>query len=293
MNRRDFLYTTAAATAGFAALDLSAAEPSGNGMAGLIDTNVTLGRWPIRRLPFDDTPALAAKLRKHGVTQAWAGNFGAVFVKDTGTINEWLAAECRKRGRGLFVPFGTLNPRLPGWETELRRCRADHKMPGLRLHPNYHGYNLNEPEFAKLLALAAEHKLLVQISVSIEDERTQNPLARAPIVDVKPLLSLLKTAPAPRVMLLNWHRGVALPLVKQLAELGVNFDIATVENVGGVAKLIEEISSTHLLFGSHAPFFYFESAQLKMKESALDEKTERAISVGNAQALTARLFPKR
>ena len=156
-------------------------------------------------------------------------------------------------------------------------------MPGVRLHPNYHGYKLGEPVFSKLLALAADRKLMVQIAVSIEDERTQNPSARAPLVDVKPLLGLLKTAPAPRVMLLNWYRGVSLALAKQLAELGVCFDIATMESVGGVARLTENIPPGRVLFGSHSPFFYFESAQLKLKESRLSGEGERAVVSGNAR----------
>ena len=296
LTRRDFIRGAAlcAVVGGLAAAESSAtgaapktqAKPAGR---GLIDTNVTLGRWPFRRVPLDDTPALAAKLRQHGVTQAWAGTFDGVFHKDLDAANARLAAECRKHGRGMLLPFGSVNPMLPDWEDDLQRCAGRHKMPGIRLHPNYHGYTLDDPVFAKLLSLATEHNLVVQIVADMEDERTQPPLARVPHTDCPPLTTALQSLPGARVVLLNWFRSVKTALVKQLGTAGVCFDIATLEGVGGVANLLDQIPADRVLFGSHAPLFYFESAVLKLKESALPAERERAVCSGNAERLLRRL----
>jgi hypothetical protein len=44
-----------------------------------------------------------------------------------------------------------------------------------------------------------------------------------------------------------------------------------------------------ILFGSHALLFYFESALLKLKESALDDATKKALPSENVSVLRAAL----
>ncbi len=285
LNRRGFLKTAAAAV-GLDSLDLSvhAATPSHSG--GLIDVNVNLSRWPGRRLPVDDTAALVAMLRRQGVTQAWAGSFDGLLHKDIAAANTRLADECHRFGRGLLAPFGSVNPALPDWEEDLRRCAEQFHMPGIRLHPNYHGYKLDDPRLARLLQLAAQRHLLVQLAVVMEDERMMHPLLRVEPVDTAPLAGMVKQTSGLRLVLLNALGKLrGQPLLRLLAAGEVYVEISMLEGVGGVANLLAQISPARLLFGSHAPFFYFDAARLKLQESGLDEKPWRAITRENAQRL--------
>ena len=118
----------------------------------IIDTNVNISRWPFRRLAGDETPDLVARLRKQDVVQAWAGNLDGILHKDIGGVNARLAAECSTHGKGILAPFGSINPKLPDWQEDVRRCANDYRMPGIRLHPNYHGYDLKDPALRRGVA---------------------------------------------------------------------------------------------------------------------------------------------
>lgn len=254
----------------------------------MIDTNVSLFRWPFRRLIGDDPAELVARLRKKGVTQAWAASFEGLFCRDVAGVNARLAAACREHGRNFLVPFGCVNPKLPGWQEDLRRCHEIHRMPGIRLHPNYHGYTLADPAFVELVRLAASRGLLVQIALSMEDPRTQFPLMQVPPVDPTPLADLLPRIPKLRLVLLNagYWGGATTQHISAIKEAGsVWFDIAMNERVGGLARLVEQTSSARVVFGSHYPFFYFESALLKVRAAGLPRSQELAITEGNARAL--------
>jgi predicted TIM-barrel fold metal-dependent hydrolase len=266
-----------------------AARAAESAPTDLIDVNVNLSRWPLRRLPCDDTAALAAKLRANGVTQAWAGSFDALLHKDLAVVNARLAGECRRQGGGLLVPFGSVNPRLPDWEDELRRCADEHHMPGIRLHPNYHGYNLDDPDFAKLLRLATERGLVVQLAVIMEDRRMMHPLLQVEPPDVAPLAGVVKQTPGLRLVLLNAMNVLrGQPLLNLLQAGEVCVEIAMLDGAGCVGNLLAQAPAGRVLFGSHAPFFYFESALLKLKESPLNEEQLRAIRCDNARRLLAK-----
>jgi predicted TIM-barrel fold metal-dependent hydrolase len=252
----------------------------------VIDTNVYLGHWPFRRHGYEETSKLVAKLHAVGITQAWVGSFEGLLHKDLAGVNSRLAAECARKGDVKLVPFGSVNPRLPAWEEDVRRCREEHKMPGVRLHPGYHGYKLDDALAHAVLTECERHGLIAQIVARMEDERTQHPLMPVPPVDLKPLPELLLKHPDLRVQVLNSSidvRGEALvPLVRGGK---VYFDFAMLESVGAVARLIERIGLGRIVFGSHFPLYHVESAILKIKEAGLKEADVNAIRDDNARAL--------
>jgi len=275
------------------AAEQAAAEPAPAGPE-IIDSNVHLFDWPFRKLKYARTEALAAKLRKHRITKAWAGNFEAVLHTQFDAANRRLAEECRSKGEGLFVPIGTVNPGGPDWEEDLRRCHETYRMTGVRLYPAYHGYGLDHPEFAKLVAETAKRGLLVQIALRMEDERCHHPALVIEAVNVGPLVELLAKLPQAKVQLINSAgRLLGNNVTALVRQTQVMFDIAATEGNGGLGQLIAgknysytgAIPVERLVFGSHAPFFPCESALLKLFESPLDLAQLEQLMHANARRL--------
>ncbi|MBI1787046.1 MAG: amidohydrolase family protein [Acidobacteria bacterium] len=230
-----------------------------------------------------------AKLRKNNVGQAWAGTFDGIFHKDLSSANARLAKDCRAYGQGFLAPFGSINPKLPDWQEDLRRCQEEHRMPGIRLHPNYHGYKLDDPAFRDLCKLATARKLIVQLAVCMEDERTQHPLVRVPPVDLAPLAGWVSSEPQLRLVLLNCYPTFRLETLRTLAAAGeIYLDFAMLERVGTVARLAEQVGFPRVLFGSNYPLYYLEPALLKARESGLTETQTKAVFEDNARRLLAR-----
>ncbi len=115
-------------------------------------------------------------------------------------------------------------------------------MPGLRLYPNYHGYKLDDPDFAKLLGMAAAKGLLVELALIMEDDRMMHPLLRVPVTDPAPLAGVVKQAPGLRLVIVNGLRTVREKALVDTVNAGnVSVEIAMLDAVNGVADLVSSL----------------------------------------------------
>ncbi|EDL61199.1 amidohydrolase family protein [Gimesia maris] len=266
-NRREFLTTSA--TVGFAAtFGLNTTQSAKNKTPDLkiIDTNVSLFQWPFRKLPLDDTQTLVKKLQVLGMEQAWAGSYEGILHRDISSVNQRLTDECRRYPQ--LIPIGSINPTLPDWEHDLQQCSQKHQMPGIRLHPNYHGYTLTDPRLLALLQQATAAGLFVQLAVSLEDIRTQHQSLQVADVDLTLLPELAANVPGLRLQLLN--AKLRPDLINKLSQApGIFFDTARIESTDGVPELVKRLPAGRVLFGTHAPFLIPEAALVRVSESSI------------------------
>ena len=259
----------------------------------IVDTNVNLFEWPFRKLKYGKTKALVEKLRKHRISQAWAGSFEALFYKDIHGVNTRLAEECRANGEGMLIPFGTVNLAWPDWKEDLRRCHEVHKMQGIRIYPIYQTFNLEHPDFTELVKQVTARGMVLQIAGDMEDERHHHPIVEVRDLKLTPLIEMLKQVPDAKIQLVYWNHRVPRNLLDTLIkETNVLFDTARIEGVGEVGRLIEgktwggtttPLPAERILFGSHGPYFPVEANVIKLFESPLTLEQMQAIMNGNAR----------
>ncbi len=253
----------------------------------IIDVQVNLSRWPTRRLRDDDTKQLLERLLRFQVVEAWAGSYDGLLHRDIRGVNERLAADCSRFASLRLRPFGTVNPKSPDWEEDLRRCAEDLKMPGLRLFPNYHGYKLDDSDFHRLLRRAADLKMIVSIPVQMEDERMMHPLLQVKPVDITPLAKIIPTISELKMVLHNTNRNMRALCIPLLQTGRVWMDIAMLDGLDVISEWLENAPLDGIVFGSHAPFHYWEASLLKLHEAQLENFRHRAICFGNARRLLA------
>ena len=280
-NRREFL-TTSATVALAATFGLKTTESAENQTPDIkiIDTNVSLFQWPFRRLPLDSTQTLVKKLQVLGMEQAWAGSYEGILHRDISSVNQRLTDECRRYPQ--LIPIGSINPTLPDWEHDLQQCSQKHQMPGIRLHPNYHGYTLTDPRLLALLQQATAAGLFVQLAVSLEDIRTQHQSLQVADVELSPLPELAEKVPGLRLQLLNAR--LRPNLINKLSQApGIFFDTARLESTDGVPGLVKRLPADRVLFGTHAPFLIPEAALVRVSESSiLDAEELKFVLADNA-----------
>lgn len=231
-----------------------------------IDTNVTLFKWPFRKLPLDQTDKLENKLRAIGIARAWAGSFEGVFQRDIEGVNQRLVDECANHP--FFLPVGSINLSQPSWGKDLNRCIVHHQMHAIRLYPTYHQYSFDSWSFRELLKIAKENKLLIQIATTLEDTRTQNQLTARADANLEQLSATLTSNPQSSIQLLNYRP--AEKMTKLLAEHErLYFDTARVDGTDGLKQILHHVPEERLFFGTHAPFLIPEASMIRILESGI------------------------
>jgi predicted TIM-barrel fold metal-dependent hydrolase len=228
----------------------------------LIDVNTYVGHWAFRQLPHNTAEGLVRQMDRHGIDRAVVASVHGILYKNVHTANQELAAQV-KPYRDRLIPFATLNPRYPGWEKDLQRCAEELELCGIRLYPQYHGYQLGDGVGLDLIDAVTEIGWAVQVPMRVVDRRQRHIWDLAEDIKIDAFLTAFSLRPRTRWMVLN---GLGFDGRQLDAGAQVLFGISRMTSVlqRNIPALIETTGAGHLAFGTGMPFKVPEPALLKL-----------------------------
>jgi hypothetical protein len=274
--RRQFIAGSIGTITAPLAIKTRAAEPPPQ----ITDVNVHLHRWPHHRLPHDQSPnALLQHLQSQGVTKAIVGSFDYLLQDDLRLATQRLVRDCKQSDPTFWQPVASITLRQTSWQDDLSHCIDHLNIKILRLYPGFHGYTLDQPAFGELLERTHNTPITIQIISQLEDPRTQHPAARTEAIKLSALNQWLTQYTDCRIMVLNASASMIHTQLQPRPNLWI--DIAKLEGCGVIETLLKTWPAQQLAFGSNAPFFYWQAANLKLRESALNTTQTNALLQSN------------
>lgn len=255
----------------------------------MIDTNVSLGMWPWMDFSSVTAQNLDAQLESEGITEAWVSAAESILFPDPDVPDDRLLAALRPHPR--LVPVKTINLARGNWRESLDRAVGPLGMRLVKIYPNYHQYSLNGSEATEFAAQLVARGIPLLIALRVEDERNHYPLMKVAPVPVQEIVTLANIHPDLNVLVLGAQVGEIATLTAGAGN--VYCDMAFAETGNVMERLLAAAPAGRIVFGSHTPFFYTRAAINKLRGGGLDQETLRAITEGNARALSRSAFSTR
>jgi predicted TIM-barrel fold metal-dependent hydrolase len=240
----------------------------------IIDVAAWVGHYPFRGILNSSLEHLRQQMRAIGIAKSIVSPFEAIFWENNLDAHaQWLL---RLGARQDLELWPVVNPAMPGQLEEFKRLCEVNRPRGLRLTPNYHGYRLDDPCVARLMGLAGQFGIVVQVFARIADERWHWML-KVPPVASEDLLYFTSVFAGQRIILsaVNSIREF-IPRLKQQPSLYV--DISRLRfPIFALEQLLTDAPPEQVVFGSLWPIQITEATLWQVEEARVDEKVKTAV----------------
>jgi len=234
----------------------------------IIDVNAYLGHFAFRRLRHNTAASLLTLMDSRKIDKAVVSSAAAITYRNAQAGNEELAEDVKSH-RDRLIPFAVINPFYAGWQDDLKICREEFGVAGLRLYPKWHNYSLSSPSCRELVTAATEQGMVISIPIRVEDNRERSWLLNIPDIPLEEIVELVRAHPKARFLLLNGLGYTGSPLGRKDNGLPTNYAIelsrlsAVLANE--IGQLITNLSAGRILFGTGMPFNYPDPALVKLE----------------------------
>ncbi|MEP7217051.1 MAG: amidohydrolase family protein, partial [Anaerolineaceae bacterium] len=231
-------------------------------------------------------PALSEARTQAGLDGAVAAGFAFSSAREIARQNEYLVGTGKADPR--IIPLATINPALPGWESDARRAIAGGARGLGELRPHNQGWDPLGAQAYRLYGLAVDANAVLMWHVS-EEVGHEYPGKRGGIRSEE----LWRVAVEfPGLRMIAAHMGAALSFFLHMPEVrgalsNVWFDTAAfglLYDDRSVARLVDLAGPERVLFGSDYPLLS-PRRQLQRVTALLPGGVAQAVCGGNAESL--------
>ena len=242
-----------------------------------IDFNCFSGNWPFHKVRYNTVEKIMQLHKRCGIEGGLVSACEAIFYQDPYEAELSLSKELM--GTNYYHAM-TLNPTLPAWKDDLRRCVEMLGVKAVRLVPGYHGYTLADDVMKEVCDSLRQYNLPLILTLRIEDERTTwmvNPRF-IPVTEVKAFLETYTDIPT----------LVANVRINETADLAPVFE--TRQNLfidtAGFMRGLFPVDTAYpyvkgqMVFGSNAPCSEMQCFTFLVAKSSLSDSQKDAVYAG-------------
>ena len=251
----------------------------------LIDTNLLVGPCPFRDIPSTPADLLLLKERAR-LDRAIAMGFRSLLYYDPIVGLEQDLDQYAALADWLYF-YAVINPEFPLLEAQMRQAAEDERIAAIRILPALHHYSLHSKNTLQTLHLAARYDLPLNLMARIFDGRVAPRCIRQaeiPPSDLAPFLE--RTEGVTVILSMFFFSELELFDIDWTKLPNIYLDLGSSKpNAASLDRLASWFPIDRVLFGTGAPFYYWEGSRLGLEGSLLTEAQKRAILGANALAV--------
>src|SRR6476660_3760280 len=240
----------------------------------LIDSNAYIGHWPFLQLKYNNFPALSERMQEFGTDISVVSSLNGIFYKNTQFANEELFEEIRskKAYQSRFIPFAVINPIYNGWREDFETSVNKLGMKGIRLHPIYHGYELDNPACIELVKMARDRDIPVALSLRMVDSRPSSWLDVEKEWTLTNVMPIVRSVADAKYMIVNLANSLVM-YEKDTALLKRSKVIMDTSgrNLLDLGSLLKTFGTDKFCFGTHSPVLDYSTGLLRIESLRNDE----------------------
>lgn len=246
----------------------------------IIDCHAYIGKWPYWPVPASSPGEVAALAARARIDRAVVTSTRSLFVSwADGNRETQAAAEAHPE---RLVAFAVAGPPELSHHLYAHRFLPDATLRGIRLFPQFHTYHLlYEPFVDAVCEQAASLAIPVQLPLRVLMNWGM------PMLDPGWIAAIVERHPKTPWILtgLNYFHELRIGLALMRRHATVHLETSCIQGFQAIRKIVEEVGSDRLLFGSGLPFQNVAAGLAKVTHAHISDADREAILAGNARRL--------